>query len=156
MFTNEGKTESKYLSTGPVLVICIMKKNIVVVFPNLDDKNIRIELDESLSPKTFQAIVNHLPIDVKINRWGEELYTDPTTIDVEKGDNAKTQVNELDVAYWPEGRAICLFYGPTPISKNDKILAYSPVNIVGKIIDDPSKKRDILNQIKGKTNVIVK
>ncbi len=133
-----------------------MKKIIVVVFPNLGDKNIRIELDESLSPKTFQAIIDHLPVEVKINRWGDELYTDPTAIYVEKEDNAKTEVNELDVAYWPEGRAICLFYGPTPISKNDKILAYSPVNVVGKIIDDSSNKYDILNQIKVKTNVTIK
>jgi uncharacterized protein len=133
-----------------------MKKNIVVVFSDLDDKNIRIELDESLSPKTFQAIIDHLPIEVKINKWGDELYTDPTILDVEKDDNARTEVNELDVAYWPEGRAICLFYGPIPISKNDKILAYSPVNIVGKIIDDSSNRYDILNQIKVKTNAIIK
>jgi hypothetical protein len=132
-----------------------MKKIVVVVFPDLDDKNIRIELDESLSPKTFQAIIDHLPIEVKINKWGDELYTDPTAIDVEKDDNAKTEVKELDVAFWPQGRAICLFYGPTPISKNEKILAYSPVNIVGRIIDY-SKRFDILNQIKVKTNVIIK
>jgi hypothetical protein len=62
----------------------------------------------------------------------------------------------LDVAYWPEGKAICLFYGPTPISKNGKILAYSPVNMVGKIVDDPSNKDDILIQIKVKSNVIIK
>ena len=62
----------------------------------------------------------------------------------------------MDVAYWPEGRALCLFYGPTPISKNEKILAYSPVNIVGKIIDDSSNKSDILDQIRVKTNVIIK
>ena len=71
-------------------------------------------------------------------------------------ENAKTEVNELDVAYWPEGKALCLFFGPTPISKDGKILAYSPVNIVGKIIDDFSNKYDILNQIKVKTNVIIK
>ena len=39
---------------------------------------------------------------------GEELYTDRTTITVEQEDNAKTEVNELDVAYWPEGNALCL------------------------------------------------
>ena len=132
------------------------EKIILVVFPDLDDRNIRIELDGSLSPKTFQAIIDHLPIEVKINRWGDELYTDPTTIDVEMDDNAKTEVNELDVAYWPEGRAICLFYGLTPISKTEKILTYSPVNVIGKIIDDFSNKYDILNQFKVKTNVIIK
>ncbi len=133
-----------------------MKKVITVVFPGLDYKNsIRIELDDSLSPKTFKAILHNLPIEVKINMWGDELYTDQTTIEVETEYNAKIEVNELDVAYWPEGRALCLFYGPTPISKNGKILAYSPVNIVGKIIDSYNKD-DILNQIRGKTNVIIK
>jgi hypothetical protein len=94
-----------------------------------------------------------LPIEININKWGEELYTDRTTIAVEEEDNAKTEVNELDVAYWPEGNAMCLFYGPTPISKNGNILAYSPVNIIGKIVDS-SNKDDILNQIKGRAKVI--
>ena len=96
-----------------------------------------------------------MPIEVSINKWGEELYTDRTKITVEQEDNAKTEVNELDVAYWPEGRALCLFYGPTPISKDGRILAYSPVNIVGKIIDS-SNKDHILNQIKNRTKVIIK
>lgn len=112
-----------------------MKKITTIVFPDLDDKESRIELDDSLSPMTFNAIPDNLPVEVNINRWGDELYTDRTTVAVEEEDNAKTKVNELDVAYWPEGNALCLFYGPTPISKDGKILAYSPVNIVGRIID---------------------
>ena len=59
------------------------------------------------------------------------------------------------MAYWPEGKALCLFFGPTPISKDGKILAYSPVNIVGKILDPPLKD-DILDHVKTKTNVIIK
>jgi uncharacterized protein len=51
---------------------------------------------------------------------------------VEEEDNTKTEVNELDVAYWPESRALCLFFGPTPISKDGKILACSPVNIYSR------------------------
>jgi len=84
---------------------------------------------------------------------GEE--TDRTTITVEQEDNAKTEVNELDVAYWPEGNALRLFYGPTPISKNWKILAYSPVNIIGKILDS-SNKHIILNRIKEQAKVIIR
>jgi uncharacterized protein len=132
-----------------------MKKIIDIVFPDLDDKNVRIELDDILAPKTFKAILDNLPVEVSINKWGEELYTDRTTITAEQEDNAKTEVNELDVAYWPEGNALCLFYGPTSISKNGKILAYSPVNIVGKIVDS-SNKDHILNQIKDKAKVIIK
>jgi hypothetical protein len=134
--------------------IDIMKRIINVVFLDLDNKNVRIELDDSLSPKTFKAILDNLPVEVSINKWGEELYTDQTTIAVEQEDNAKTEVNELDVAYWPEGNALCLFYGPTPISKNGKIIAYSPVNIIGKIVDS-SNKEDILNQIKERAKVII-
>ncbi len=87
--------------------------------------------------------------------WGEELYTDRTAIAVEQEDHAKAEVNELDAAYWPEGNVLCLFYGPTPISKNGKILAYSPVNIIGKIVDS-SNKDDILNQIKDGAKVIIR
>lgn len=132
-----------------------MKKIITVVFTELDNKNIRLELDSSFSPKTFKAILDHLPIKVKINKWGDELYTDPTEIDVKEEENAKTEVNELDVVYWPEGKALCLFLGPTPISKDGKILAYSPVNVVGNILDPPLKD-DILDHVETKTNVIIK
>jgi uncharacterized protein len=132
-----------------------MKKIVAILFTDLDNKKIRIELDDSLSPKTFEAILDNLPVEVNINRWGDELYTDRTTVAVEEEANARTEVNELDVAYWPEGRALCLFYGPTPISKDGKILAYSPVNIVGKIIDS-SNKDYILNQIKDRAKVIIK
>jgi uncharacterized protein len=96
-----------------------------------------------------------VPVEVSINKWGEELYTDRSKITVEQEDNVKTEVNELDVAYWPEGNALCLFYGPTPISKNGKILAYSPVNIIGKILDS-SNKHVILNQIKERAKVIIR
>ena len=132
-----------------------MKKIITVVFTELDNKNIRLQLDSSFSPKTFKAILDHLPIKVKINKWGDELYTDPTEIDVKEEENAKTEVNELDVAYWPKGKALCLFLGPTPISKDGKILAYSPVNVVGNILDPPLKD-DILDHVETKTNVIIK
>ena len=95
--------------------------------------DIRIELDSSLSPKTFQDIPDQ-------NAKDEE--------------NAKTEVDRFDVAYWPEGKAICLFLGPTPISKDGKILAYSPANVVGKILD-PHLKDDWLDKVETNTNVII-
>src|SRR5918998_2324979 len=127
-----------------------MKKRISVTFTD-SSKIVFIELDDSRSPKTVKAILDNLPIEVKINRWGDELYTDKTPIVAEE-ENAQSVVNRLDVAYWPEGHSLCLFYGPTPISKSpDEILPYSPVNIVGKIIS----KDDILDHIKHRTTVII-
>ena len=112
-----------------------------------------IKLDDSLSPNTVKAILENLPIEVNINKWGKELYTDKTSI-IAHEENAKSEVNLLDVAYWPEGNALCLFYGPTPISKSDKIEPYSPVNIVGHIVNDQSN--NIINKVKDTSRVIIK
>ena len=49
-----------------------MKKIITAVFSELDNKNIRLELDGSLSPKTVQDILDHLSVKVKMNRWGDD------------------------------------------------------------------------------------
>jgi hypothetical protein len=45
-----------------------------------------------------------------------------------------------------------LFYGPTPISKAGKILAYSPVNIIGRII---STHDNVLNKVKDRAKVLI-
>jgi|SRR5918994_5442316 uncharacterized protein len=128
-----------------------MKEKISIKFTD-SGKTAYIELDDSQSPKTVKAILDNLPIEVRINRWGDELYTDRTPIVAEE-ENAQSVVNQLDVAYWPEGNALCLFYGPTPISKSpEEILAYSPVNIVGKIMT----KDDILDEIKDGRTIIIK
>jgi hypothetical protein len=128
-----------------------MKEKISIKFTD-SRKTAYIELDDSQSPKTVKAILDNLPIEVKINRWGDELYTDKTPIVAEE-ENAQSVVEPLDVAYWPEGNALCLFYGSTPISKSpDKILPYSPVNIVGKIIT----KDDILEEFKDDCTVVIK
>jgi hypothetical protein len=59
----------------------------------------------------------------------------------------QSPVSLHDVAYWPMGKAICLFYGPTPIGKNGEITPASSVNVIGKIID-PDKS--ILDTTDGK------
>ena len=131
-----------------------MKKQIRVIFQDVEGE-ISVELDDSHSPKTVQKIIKNLPIEVSIHRWGDELYTEKTRV-VEKEENAKRQVNLFDFAYWPEGNALCLFYGPTPISEEGKILAYSPVNIVGRIIPDNDEKESVLKRIKNSTKVVFK
>jgi uncharacterized protein len=122
-----------------------MKKAVSLEFSELH-KNIEIELDDSQSPKTVSAIIDNLPIKIMINRWGDELYTDETPVKVEE-ENGKTVVNLLDVAYWPEGGALCFFYGPTPVSKQGKIMPYSPVNIIGRITTRPVDVQKFLESI---------
>ncbi len=131
-----------------------MKKQIKALFPDID-REISIELDDSRSPKTVQAILEKLPVEINITKWGDELYTERTQISANE-ENAKKEVDYLDVAYWPEGNALCLFYGPTPISRDGQILAYSPVNIIGRINPRGNEKDELLQEIKDNTKVIFK
>ena len=108
-----------------------MKKNILASITGFE--NINIELNDTLSPKTCQSIIDSLPFSVNAHVWGEEIYTDESPIS-QAEENAKDLVSINDVAYWPSGKAICLFFGPTPIGKKGEIKPYSPVNVVGKII----------------------
>lgn len=125
-----------------------MKHTITIEIPNSD--NIRIELDDSYCPDTVSAFLKHLPFTLKANLWGDEIYTDPAPFSTQE-ENAQDVVELFDVAFWPPGKAICLFYGPTPVSEKNQIKPYSPVNVIGKIIE-PNKT--ILGKIQDGTKLI--
>ena len=103
------------------------------VHVDIDSSKIILELDDSNSPKTVKEFVEKLPFTVDLNVWGDEIYSSQSPIN-QPEENAKSPVELNDVAYWPTGKAICLFYGPTPIGKHGEITPASPVNIIGKII----------------------
>ena len=85
------------------------------------------------NPATRQAIVEALPLEGDATRWGDELYF-RTEVDVPLED-AQTEVPVGAVAYWPQGNALCLFWGPTPASHGDEPRAASPVNVVATVDD---------------------
>ena len=124
-----------------------MKKKILASIPELE--NIIIELDDTSSPKTYTSFLKLLPFSVTAHIWGEEIYTDESPI-TQSEENAKDLVDLNDVAYWPSGKAICLFFGPTPIGKKGEIKPYSPVNVIGKIIN-PDK--NILSKMNEGTKI---
>ena len=122
-----------------------MKHTVEIKIPSLS--NITLELDDSDSPKTVNDFVAKLPFTVDLNVWGDEIYTSESLI-TQPEENAKSPVQLNDVAYWPTGKAICLFYGYTPIGKSGEITPASPVNILGKII---SPNKSVLDEADGKT-----
>jgi len=95
-----------------------------------------LKVDASLNDsKTAQKIWEALPIEGRVNTWGDEIYF---SIPVEVGsENAKAVVSEGDLGYWPPGNAFCIFFGLTPASQGNEIRPASPVNVFGKIIGDP-------------------
>jgi len=95
-----------------------------------------LKVDASLNDsKTAQKIWGTLPIEGRVNIWGDEIYF---SIPVDVGlENAKEVVSEGDLGYWPPGSAFCIFFGTTPVSPGNEIRPASPVNVFGKIIGDP-------------------
>ena len=85
---------------------------------------------------TALAIYDVLPFSGPANRWGDEIYFS-VPLHLEQEPDAKEEVEAGDLGFWPAGDAFCIFFGPTPASKNDKPRAYSPVNIFGRISGDP-------------------
>ncbi|MCM8764840.1 MAG: cyclophilin-like fold protein [Candidatus Omnitrophica bacterium] len=81
--------------------------------------------------KNALNIYSALPFQSTVNLWGKEIYF---YVDIRLPlENGLDTVNIGDIAYWPEGPAICIFFGPTPISKEDGIKPYSSVSVIGKV-----------------------
>lgn len=104
---------------------------IKIVFPY---GKLKARIDKTKNPKTAKAVAAALPISGKANRWGDEIYFETSIKATEE--NSQEEVEAGDMAYWPTGRALCIFFGQTPVSTSDKPRAYSPVNVFGRVVDE--------------------
>ena len=99
---------------------------------------------------TSKALLDILPIQGSAQIWGEEIYFS-TDVDINEDEWAKETVELGDIAFWPPGKAVCLFFGPTPISGSGEISPASSTNIRGKLLGD----LDILKSINSGTTIKV-
>ena len=70
------------------------------------------EVRRDLSPKTVESILEILPMKYKviIQRWGEEIFFFlPDSLKTIERENARTELEVGDVAYWPRDPACCIF-----------------------------------------------
>lgn len=99
--------------------------------------NVSLPADLNDQP-TARQIAELLPLEGRANVWGDEIYFEiPIVADQEPDARAEVEVGEL--GYWPVGHAFCIFYGPTPVSTGSKPRAYSPVNILGRVLGDATQ-----------------
>jgi len=81
------------------------------------------ELRSVLAPRTIEKIVKILPKNSRIHLWKKELYFE---VGIRMGsEKAVSSCNAGDIAYWPQGDAICLFF--------EKMAPYGKVNPIGHI-----------------------
>jgi len=99
------------------------------------------ELIRFCAPRTVDAILRKLPIEGRAALWKEEVYFETS---VKAGEEkAKPSVEMGDIAYWPMGNALCVFYGESQ--------PYSPVNIVGRV----TKNLELFGQVKSGAKIRV-
>lgn len=112
-----------------------------------DQITVEAELNET---QTAGAVWDGLPIEAMANTWGDEIYfSTPIVLGLEAGQEV---VERGDLGYWPPGKAICIFFGPTPASRGDEIRPASPVTVFGRVVGDTS----VLKMVQDGSQVILR
>jgi hypothetical protein len=92
--------------------------------------------------ETAYAIYGVLPIEGKVNRWGEEIYFS-IPVQLPESEDAREVMEIGELGYWPAGSAFCIFFGPTPVSHDNEPRAYSNVNPFGQIEGDATQFNEV-------------
>jgi uncharacterized protein len=89
-----------------------------------------------------RAVAGVLPLAARPNTWGDEFYFE-IPLAFASDATATVSVRIGDIGYWPPGKALAIFFGPTPMSTGPVPVPASKVNLVGRISGDASLLRRV-------------
>lgn len=82
--------------------------------------------------ETITGLIDSLPIESTVNRWGDEIYF-YVDFQAPLDSDARAEMKIGEIAYWPQGPALAIFFGPTPLSSGKDPVAASACNVIGKV-----------------------
>ncbi len=104
-----------------------------------------IQLEAELkSTRTAQEVYATLPVESPVNTWGEEFYFKLAGVK-DYRETATNQVKIGDVAFWGAGQVLAIFFGRTPMSVGQDPVPADRVNVIGRILGDPSVLRRVMD-----------
>jgi len=95
--------------------------------------SVSAELTDSAAGR---AVFAALPIRAEARTWGDEIYFG-IPVSQPLDESAAELVDVGDLGFWPTGKAFCIFFGPTPMSRGSEIRPAGAVNVIGKVLVDP-------------------
>jgi len=81
-----------------------------------------------------EALLKGLPQTIRLSRWGDGEYYGGIPVKIPTDGKRQVFFERGELAFWPPGNALCIFFDRTPVSSDDRPRMDSPGLPLGQIV----------------------